>query len=115
MRPVFWVAVVFTAVMALLPAPPQLLGPVSDRIQHTAAFAVLAILGFLAYPQTSKFRLLIWLSLFGAIIELLQGLPYFHRDRDVVDWIVDTLAAGATLLVLTGGHLLRKSEENAGP
>lgn len=99
-RPLFWAALVFTLIMALVPAEPRVLTPVSDKVQHIAAFAILAGLGFLAYPRASKLRLLIWLSIFGALIEVLQGLAFFHRDRDILDWVVDTGAAAATLLIL---------------
>jgi hypothetical protein len=37
------------------------------------------------------------LSAFGALIEIVQGLPVVHRDRDFWDWVADTLAIIAAL------------------
>jgi hypothetical protein len=39
------------------------------------------------------------LSLFGAAIEVLQAIPVLHRDSDIRDWLADTLAVGAILLI----------------
>jgi hypothetical protein len=114
-RPLFWAALVFTLVMALVPAEPTVLAPVSDKVQHMAAFAILAGLGFLAYPRASKLRLLILLSLFGGVIELLQGLAFFHRDRDILDWVADTGAAAATLLILVAIPFVRLSKTDSEP
>jgi hypothetical protein len=44
--------------------------------------------------------LLLWLSLFGAFIEVVQAIPALHRDSDVLDWLADTAAAGAILLLV---------------
>ena len=45
-------------------------------------------------------RLLVGLSLYGAFIELVQAIPALNRDSDVKDWIADTIAAGAVLLLV---------------
>ncbi len=81
----FWAALVFAFVMALLPHPPQLPGAPSDKVQHVAAFAILAALGAAAYRSTSLMRLLAGLSTFGALIEFLQAIPVLNRDSDPVD------------------------------
>ncbi len=96
-RPAFWFALVFSFVMALLPQPPQLPGTPSDKVQHVAAFATLALLGSTAYPSTSLIRWLVKLSGFGAMIELLQAIPALNRDSDAVDWVADTAAAALVL------------------
>ena len=96
-RLVFWAAAALAFVMAVLPQPPQLPGDPNDKIQHIAAFLTLAVLAGLAYPRTSALRLLAGLSLFGALIEVVQAIPSLHRDSDPVDWIADTLAAALAL------------------
>jgi VanZ family protein len=96
-RSLFWAALIFAFVMAVLPHPPELPGEPNDKLQHIAAFATLALLASIAYPATGPGRLLVRLSLFGAIIELVQAIPSLHRDSDVKDWIADTLAAGLVL------------------
>jgi VanZ family protein len=86
--------------MAVLPHPPQVPGEPNDKVQHIAAFATLAFLGSLAYPAAGPLRLLLRLSLFGALIEVVQAIPALHRDSDYKDWIADTLAAGLVLALV---------------
>jgi hypothetical protein len=31
---------------------------------------------------------------------MIQAIPALHRDSDVVDWVADTVAAGAVLLLV---------------
>jgi hypothetical protein len=85
--------------MAVLPHPPEVPGSPSDKVQHIAAFATLSLLGSFAFPRTALLRLLIGLSLFGAVIEVVQAIPALDRDSDVMDWIADTAAVA---VVLTG-------------
>ncbi|MEO6040941.1 MAG: VanZ family protein [Croceibacterium sp.] len=95
----FWCAAAFALVMALLPHPPEIPGDPSDKIQHIAAFATLALLGTRAYPRLSPIKLALALCAFGALIEVLQLIPSLHRDSDVRDWFADTLAVVAALSV----------------
>ncbi|HVM22676.1 MAG TPA: hypothetical protein VM308_05170 [Sphingomicrobium sp.] len=97
MRALFWAAVAFAFVMAVLPRPPELPGQPSDKVQHIVAFAVLALLAPLAYPRTAILKLLIGLSLFGAAIELVQGIEMLHRDSEFLDWVADTVVAAVVL------------------
>jgi VanZ family protein len=99
-RAVFWTAVCFAFVMAVLPHPPHFPGEPGDKVEHIIAFATLAILGSFAYPFAGLLRLLAGLSLFGALIELVQEIPALHRDSDIVDWIADTLTAGLVLTIV---------------
>jgi MYXO-CTERM domain-containing protein len=101
----FWAALLFAFVMAVLPKPPQLPGQPSDKVQHILAFAVLAALAAAAYPRMRLPKILLLLSLFGALIEAVQTIPALHRDGDWVDWVADTLAAA---LVLGLAALLRR-------
>jgi len=99
-RLLFWAAVVIAFAMAILPHPPEVPGQPNDKVQHIAAFTALSLLGVWAYARTPLLRLLVGLSLFGAFIELVQSVPALHRDCDVKDWIADTLACGAVLLLV---------------
>ena len=87
--------------MATLPHPPQVPGHPSDKLQHIAAFVTLGLLGSWAYRGASPVSLLLGLSLFGALIELIQAIPALHRDSDVLDWIADTVGAGVVLLIVS--------------
>ncbi|MEO6153525.1 MAG: hypothetical protein ABIT09_04945 [Croceibacterium sp.] len=93
----FWSAAAFAFVMAVLPHPPEITGRLSDKIQHTMAFATLAGLGAAAYRRLPPLRLLAGLSAFGALIEVVQAIPVLHRDSDALDWLVDTLAVAVVL------------------
>ena len=104
-RLLFWGAALFAFVMAVLPHPPELPGAPSDKIQHIAAFATLGVLAAWAYTQSPLLQLLAGLSLFGALIEIVQAIPVLHRDSDVIDWIADTAACG---IVLAGAAWFRK-------
>jgi hypothetical protein len=110
-RVIFWAAMAFAFVMALLPQAPQLPGSPSDKVQHILAFAVLAGLGSAGYRSTPLLTLLIGISLFGALVELLQAIPALHRHSDPVDWLTDTVAVAA---VLTGIRLWRGKAKMSG-
>ena len=98
-RLLFWGAALFAFVMAVLPHPPELPGEPSDKIQHIAAFATLGLVGAWAYARTPLLYLLAGLSVFGAVIEIVQAIPSLHRDSDIVDWIADTFACGLVLAI----------------
>jgi hypothetical protein len=95
----FWAAALFTVVMASLPKPPALPGRPEDKIQHILAFATLAGLAAAAYPRTSLVKLGLGLSVFGALIEMVQMIPMLHRDAEAADWLADSAAAAAILIV----------------
>ena len=100
LRFLFWAAVVFAFVMAVIPHPPKLPGEPNDKIQHIVAFTTLALLGSWAYSRTRPLKLLAGLSLFGAAIEVIQAIPMLHRDSDVLDWLADTAAVLVVLLLI---------------
>ena len=99
-RALFWLATCFAFVMAVVPHPPELPGEPNDKVQHIIAFATLALLGSFAYPRTALIRLLAGLSLFGALIEVVQAIPMLHRDSDPLDWLADTAAVLVVLLIV---------------
>lgn len=93
----FWVAMAFALVMALLPKPPPIPGQPTDKIQHIAAFAVLTILSVPAYPAWRWMTRFGWLALFGALIEVGQMIPALGRSADVADWLADSAAILITM------------------
>ena len=99
-RTLFWAVLAFSFVMAVIPQPPEIPGEPNDKIQHMAAFATLAALGAFAYPRLSLLRLLAGLSMFGALIELVQAIPTLHRDSELLDWVADTVAVGVVLSIV---------------
>jgi len=101
LRFAFWAAATTALVMALLPHPPQLPGEPSDKVQHVAAFLLLGALGSFAYSKANAVYLGAGLSLFGAVIEILQLIPMLHRDSDPIDWMADTVAAALIIILLS--------------
>jgi VanZ family protein len=109
-RAAFWSAAILAVVMAVLPKPPHLpIDRFGDKFEHMLAFSVLALLGALGWPAFSRWRVAWRLSLLGALIEMAQAIPVLHRDSDIRDWIADTLALGAVLLLVTIYERLRGS------
>lgn len=97
LRLAFWAALLFAFVMAVLPHPPRLPGAPSDKIQHILAFTVLGLLAPLAYRAAPLLRIGLLLSVFGALIEIVQTIPSLNRDGDAIDWIADTAALAVVL------------------
>lgn len=108
-RAIFWAAAAFALVMAVVPHPPQVPGEPNDKVQHIIAFATLALLGSFAYPKTALLRLLAGLSVFGALIEVVQAIPVLHRDSDILDWAADTGAIVVMLLIVRWWRARRTS------
>jgi hypothetical protein len=104
MRALFWVLAGVALFFALAPAK---IDPVkvNDKVQHMAAFFVLAGVAQLGWPQLSRLRLIVVLSLYGAAIEVLQALPRIHRDSDWHDWAADTVAV--LIAIPVGTFVLR--------
>lgn len=71
-----------------------------DKAEHFTAFYVLTILAAAAFPRRPLLVIAVALSLLGAGIEVVQGLPFIARDCDIWDWVADTLAIAAVCLPL---------------
>jgi uncharacterized membrane protein len=93
----FWAALAFTFVMAVMPNRPKLPGRPSDKVEHAVAFGVLGLLAAVAYPGISPLLLIALLSMFGAVIELVHLIPALRRHSDWLDWIVDTVACALVI------------------
>ena len=110
----FAAALVLTLVMALLPHPPELPIALSDKVQHAAAFAVLAALAAGAWPGRLR-QIALALVILGGFIEILQMIPLLHRDAEFADWATDVAATLAALLVVRMIQGKRASAVGAGP
>lgn len=98
LRLVFWCTLLFTFVSAELPPShaPSLFP--WDKAEHFSAFFVLTCLAGAAFPRRPLVIMALALSLFGCVIELVQALPFIHRDCDVWDWVADTIGIAAATL-----------------
>ncbi len=93
----FFSALIFTFYSAVIP-PQQALQLVPwDKAEHFVAFYGLTGLAAAAFPKYHLLLIAVSLSIFGALIEFVQGLPIVHRDRDFWDWVADSLAIAAAL------------------
>ena len=98
MRLAFWLTLLFSLTMAVLPQPPKLpIDSMSDKFAHMLAFATLTGFAGLGFPQANPWRVAERLSFAGALIEVVQTVPMLHRDCDIRDWIADSVA----ILVVT--------------
>jgi VanZ family protein len=114
-RFVFWIALVFAVVMAVLPQPPYTpIDSYGDKFAHMLAFAVLMLLGALGFPAASRWRVAERLSFLGAIIEVVQSIPVLGRDCDIRDWIADTLAILVVMGLVELGRRLADRRARAG-
>lgn len=102
-RTAFFVTFVAVLALALLPVPRLQefgidVGFDYDKLNHASAFATLAVLGSLGWPRR-KVRLIMFLALVGAAIEVLQGTTLIDRDLDVFDWVADCIGMACGLVV----------------
>lgn len=98
-KPLFWLACAGFTVLALVPTgylPPNVFNW-WDKAQHFLAFAVMGALGLAAYPKF-PLRLLLWLPVFGGIIELAQAATGW-RSGEWGDWFADTIGLAAAVAV----------------
>lgn len=104
----FWAAMLVTFACAVIPADAVPKISESDKIQHFIAFFTLSVFAVLAFPHISVFFAAGSLSMFGALIELVQMIPSLHRDSDVWDWVMDSVAIAIVLLPVGVARLRRR-------
>lgn len=97
-RIVFFAALMFTFYSAVAPAAHVLRLTPWDKATHFIAFYVLTALAVASFPRRNLLLIAALLSGFGASIEIVQGTPQVHRDRDFWDWVADTVAIASALL-----------------
>ncbi len=99
-RFLFFLAVVAVFVAAILPTPDLGERPGGDKVLHILAFYGLTLLAVMAFPSAHLLKIATLLSVFGAVIEVVQGLSFIGRDRDIWDWVADNMAIAAVLCPL---------------
>ncbi|MBF9150703.1 hypothetical protein [Novosphingobium jiangmenense] len=103
----FWPALAFALVMAVLPKPPSLpIDDLGDKFAHMLAFFTLSLLAGVGWPKASLVRAALWLSLIGAGIEVVQMIPFLHRDSDWRDWVADSAAILVALIPVTALRMI---------
>ena len=89
-RILFWLALVSSYILAILPQDevPRLT-PFGDKSNHFLAFAVLTILLLHAY-RTKYITAFAWMLLYGIFIEVSQ-LFTVNRSSEILDVVADTI------------------------
>jgi VanZ family protein len=87
----FWLVALSIGTLSLMPVQhlPSQVFDIWDKAQHAAGFAVLALLGRLAYPR-HPIGLVLGLLGYGAGIELAQSATGW-RYGDAQDWLADAI------------------------
>jgi hypothetical protein len=93
----FCVALLFTFYSAVIPPAKAIQLAPWDKAEHFIAFFVLTGLAVAAFPRRNLLLIAVLLSVFGALIEFVQGLSVVSRDRDFWDWVADTIAIASAL------------------
>lgn len=84
----------------LMPNPPQISNiPNFDKLEHGFAFLLMS-LWFGALFRNHHWLVLLALSLFGALTEVMQATLTYVRGGEVMDWLADTLGVVLGLLLL---------------
>jgi VanZ family protein len=100
-RLLFWLAIVSVTVASLLPLQSQASFAVSDKLQHFAAYAVLATLASASYGgRWAWWAIGVALVAFSGAIELAQGLSGY-RYAEWLDLLANTAGVAAGLVLTT--------------
>ena len=60
-----------------------------------------------SFPRLNLAFIALPLAGFGWLIEYLQGLETFHRDKDFYDWIAEILAIATIYASILASHIRR--------
>lgn len=107
-RWLFWLCAMAVLVLSLLPPTPDMPTTGWDKANHAFGFALLAVLGGVAYPGRAV-HVLLGLLAYGAFIEVLQGLTSW-RTAEWADLLADAmgLGLGGLALRLYGAHRAKR-------
>ena len=98
---IFWTLVAIVSMFMLIElAPKKDSIKYLDKIQHSIVFLILSIAGCLAFKK-KIWMITIGLTIFGAIIELLQATLTTTRTGDVKDWLADVAGILIGLVIVS--------------
>lgn len=87
---VFLAIFVYLTYLLVIEMPVQQEMHYLDKLQHIIAFGGVAAIGVLAFPAWSKALGLV-LSVYGGLMEVVQGLVTTTRKASVYDWMADNV------------------------
>jgi hypothetical protein len=77
-----------------------------DKAEHAIAWTVLAGVGLILFPRQPLAVAAFALG-FGALVEVLQGLPVIGRDMDWKDFVADAVGVAAAFAVFALARRMR--------
>ncbi len=105
---IFSIALSFTLFKAFAPARQGGTGLFPwDKADHFSAFFVLTGLAVVALPRQPLWRIAAGMAAVGALIEVIQGLPFVNRDCDFWDWVAELCAISAVYAVILAARMRR--------
>lgn len=91
----------------MLTTPRQEVIPHLDKLIHGSAYAMLAIFAICIFEQNSaRYKAIIWLIVFGGLIELVQGYLPTGRSMEFADFIANTLGIGLGVFIARRWNVL---------
>lgn len=102
-RALFILSLIGSLIVSLLPHPEHLVPSTGwDKANHSIAFFVLALLGLNAF-RGALWRVVVGLSAYGALMELLQGMTTWRAAEwlDLVADLVGILIAVGVFIIVT--------------
>jgi VanZ family protein len=86
--------------LLLMEMPPSNDGSIyKDKIQHVIAFGGVTFWGLLAF-QAHRMAITLGIALFGALMEVLQGVFTTTRQPSIYDWYADLVGIALAWMVL---------------
>jgi hypothetical protein len=107
-----WVMVAGAALASLLPMQSLPVTGVSDKLEHAAAYMVLALWFAGVYPRSRYLLIALGLFALGVAIEWAQGAMHLGRQSDVRDVVANGtgIALGLTLALAGLGGWAQRLE-----
>jgi len=102
---VFWACLALLTILFLIPTK-FLTSEIFDwwdKLQHSLAFLVLTMLGFVAYAYNNRKNLItvvLGIALYGALIECVQAI-FGWRSGEFTDWLADILGILAAWILFS--------------
>lgn len=86
---IFWTLVIIVSMLMLVEHAPKE-NPIKhlDKIQHALVFLTISVAGCLAFKNHTSL-IVTGLTIFGAVIEVLQATFTTTRTGDMKDWLAD--------------------------
>jgi VanZ family protein len=107
MRLIFIAAMAGALAVAVSPAAAAGGPEHRDKLLHLAAFYFLSLIACLAFPRMSLLVVGAAMAVYGAMIELIQGIPYVDRDMEFLDWVADAVGVAIAVVPMALASLRR--------